>query len=84
MFFTRTVYFFPRSTPAEFPSSNSAPSQFGFDEEDLIENKDKILELKFINIIGVHVYHGTLINKLTSLVDSYRDGIETAERLSKN
>lgn len=74
-----------RVNPATKPKARLAmtgiPSQFGFEEEELIAKAELIQSLDGIEISGIHIYFGTQID-LYSLVPTIQLAIQTAERLS--
>ncbi|WP_269915541.1 diaminopimelate decarboxylase [Acinetobacter sp. HY1485] len=78
-----------RVNPA-FEASGSAlamggkPRQFGIDEEFLYENKSLFLELKNVQIIGLHYYVGTRFLNHSDIITNTEKIFESAEKLEKH
>jgi diaminopimelate decarboxylase len=72
-----------RINPAEPPKARMAmtgvPSQFGFEEIDLLNGT--VPELHAVDLVGVHVYYGTQIDAET-LPATTANALEAAERVS--
>lgn len=74
----------PATAPIARLAMTGVPSQFGFEEEHLITNVEKLQSLHDnIEIVGTHVYYGTQIGGCETLMSTLRNAIHTAERLSE-
>jgi diaminopimelate decarboxylase len=49
------------------------PSAFGIDQEDIDVDMPKILELRHLRCIGLHIYSGTQCLKPAAIVENYRN-----------
>lgn len=57
------------------------PAQFGMDEEVVFANKDYFLCMPNIKIVGVHVYHGTRILDVPTVIENTKYIFSLAEKL---
>ncbi len=72
----------PPGPPDARMAMTGIESQFGFDEEQLIEHAETIKAgWPCLHIRGVHVYFGTQVATREALVENTRRALESAERL---
>jgi diaminopimelate decarboxylase len=57
-------------------------SQFGFEEDDLLAGADRLKALDHLEFAGLHIYYGTQISEVSSIILAMENALETAERLS--
>lgn len=72
----------PTTPPQAQLAMTGVPSQFGFEEDNLVFHAQVLQTLKAIEIIGFHVYFGTQI-ACEALIPTIHEALETALRLSK-
>lgn len=63
-------------------SMSGVPSQFGIPEEQVSEQRLRILDCGYLDIAGVHVYMGTQIQSAEALAEAFRLGVATYRRVS--
>ncbi|OGO92642.1 MAG: hypothetical protein A3F10_00325 [Coxiella sp. RIFCSPHIGHO2_12_FULL_42_15] len=59
------------------------PSQFGIDEEIIFENKEYILHMPNIQLVGIHVYHGTRILNASTISENTEYILSLADRIQE-
>jgi diaminopimelate decarboxylase len=58
------------------------PSQFGIDEDTLVEQFRNVKVSKFVNIIGFHIFIGSNIPSVDLLLINFKKSIDVAKRLA--
>lgn len=57
------------------------PSQFGMDQQEVLQNKNFFLRLSNINLMGIHVFNGTRILQAETFVENTKNILKLAEEL---
>ena len=63
-------------------SMSGVPSQFGIPEEQIDEQRLRILDCSHLDIAGAHVYMGTQIQSVEVLAEAFQLGVVTYQRVS--
>ncbi len=58
-------------------------SQFGIDEDIILAYKDYIMQLSRVNIIGIHIYHGTRILDVDTIIKNTEYTLNLAAKIQK-
>jgi diaminopimelate decarboxylase len=74
----------PNKAPGALLPMTGVPSQFGFEVDQLVEGWSEAQRwIEHLEIVGLHIYHGTQINTVDSLASTFREAIAVAEHLSE-
>jgi amino acid adenylation domain-containing protein len=74
----------PREAPRAGLAMTGVDSQFGFEEDDLLEGGDRLAGLSpRVEVLGLHIYFGSQIGGAEALAAAFGSAIEVSERLSE-